>query len=82
MPRCGIDAEAERGERIERGVLAGGEVLAVDKQEIGVEDEAALRDDARLKGAEGAGGGVARVDGWREPRASRSSLRRRKRLGA
>jgi hypothetical protein len=62
----GIDAEAERGQRIERGALPLRPVLALDQQEIGVEVQAAIGDDAGLQRAQRSGGGVAGIDGRRQ----------------
>ncbi len=59
----GVDAKAESGEGIERSRLAGGEVLALDEQEIGEEHEAAVGDDAGFERAQRACGGVAGIDG-------------------
>ncbi len=58
-----IDAEAERGQRIERGALPVRPVLALDQQEVGVEVQAAIGDDAGFERAQRSGGGVAGIDG-------------------
>jgi hypothetical protein len=76
-PAMRIHAEAECSERIERGCLARGIVLAVDEQEIGEEDQPAVGDDRRLERAQRSCSGVARIDeGRRSPSRSRSSFTR------
>ena len=67
-----VHAEAESGERVERGALALRPVLAIDEQEVGVEVQAAIGDDAGFERAQGAGGGVARIDGRRQALAARA----------
>ena len=62
----GIDAEAKCCQRLQRGVLAGGVVFAIEEQEVGVEIEAALGDGFGVEGAKGACGKVARVGGGGE----------------
>ena len=54
-------------EGVEGGGLVREERLAASRceEEVGVELEAALGDDVGLEGADGAGGGVARVGGGR-----------------
>ncbi len=60
----GVDPEAAGAEGFESGGLAREEGLAGRvEEEVGVEVEAALRDDVGLERADGAGGGVARVCG-------------------
>ena len=64
-----IDAEAERSQRIERGSLALRPIFAVDEQKVREEDQPAIGDDAGLERAQRSGGGVARIDGGRQPLA-------------
>ena len=61
-----VDAETQGGERIESGRLPLRPVLALDQQEVGKENQAAIGNDAGLERAQGSGGGVAGIDGGRQ----------------
>ena len=62
-----VDAEAGGGERVEGFGLFVEEIVAgFGEREVGVEVETAAGNDVGLEGADGSGGGIARIDGGRQ----------------
>ncbi len=62
-----VDAEAGGGERFKGFGLFVEEIVAgFGEREVGVEVETAAGDDVGLEGADGSGGGIARIDGGRQ----------------